>query len=150
MKNKLNWNSVQCINIGIKRNRILEDKHWIYFPEKKFIYYRVGIYSNICKNSVPDNCSSMYVELSRKNNEVLDRDAVLEKTVRNLRESKILYNSDEIAVADTLDIPYAYVIYDKDHNAVLKKITVGRSDITRHLFTGIRETGKKQIVYSGL
>jgi protoporphyrinogen oxidase len=38
---KLRWTSVLCTNIGVDRANI-SDKTWIYFPEKKFRFYRVG------------------------------------------------------------------------------------------------------------
>ncbi|MEW6042147.1 MAG: FAD-dependent oxidoreductase, partial [Elusimicrobiota bacterium] len=36
---KLKWNSVVCLNLGFDRPGIGKDRHWIYFPEKKYPFY---------------------------------------------------------------------------------------------------------------
>ncbi|MCX5783360.1 MAG: FAD-dependent oxidoreductase, partial [Elusimicrobia bacterium] len=39
--------SVYALNLGV--NRAVSDKHWIYFPEDKFPFYRVGVASNFSR-----------------------------------------------------------------------------------------------------
>ncbi|MDI6641225.1 MAG: FAD-dependent oxidoreductase, partial [Elusimicrobiota bacterium] len=58
LKNQLEWNSVLCINLGIERANIHPNKHWVYFPEEKYVFYRIGFYHNFSKSSVPKNSSS--------------------------------------------------------------------------------------------
>lgn len=60
---KLLCNSVINVNLGVKRPQ-LSDKHWIYFPEKKYPFYRAGFWHNFSKHMTPDGCSSIYLELS--------------------------------------------------------------------------------------
>ena len=59
----LRWNSVYNLNLGIARANI-SDKHWIYFPEKKYRFYRVGFPMNFSTHMTPPGCSSMYTEIS--------------------------------------------------------------------------------------
>jgi protoporphyrinogen oxidase len=61
----LNYVSVQNLNIGLNRKKIT-DFHWIYFPEKKYPFYRVGCYSNISNALAPENTSSLYIEISSR------------------------------------------------------------------------------------
>jgi len=120
--NKFDWNSIYCINIGIKRKNILKNKHWIYFPEKKFIFYRVGIYSNICKTLVPYNNSSIYVEVSTRKNKIFNTNRIIENVIKDLIKCKILMDSSDIEIINILNIPYGYVIHYIDTNSILKSI----------------------------
>jgi len=115
---RLRWNSVSCINLGI--NRIVETrKHWIYFPEKRFIFYRVGFYHNFSSALVPKGCSSMYIEIAHRPNEFFDTKKIMPKVYNDLRNCGILRESDKILVTNVLEMPYAYVIYDKEHLSAL-------------------------------
>ena len=118
--NKLKWTSVLNINLGIKRKNV-SDKHWIYFPEKKFNFYRAGFYNNFSESLCPDGTSSMYIEISYSNRKI-SKEKMLEKTIGELKYAGILKSSDKIISKCILDIPYAYVIYDKNRNTALETI----------------------------
>ncbi|MFA5778929.1 MAG: FAD-dependent oxidoreductase [Elusimicrobiota bacterium] len=117
---KLKWTSVLNINLGIKRKNI-SDKHWIYFPEKKFNFYRAGFYRNFSESLCPDGTSSMYIEISYRNRKI-SKEKMLKKTICELKSAGVLKPSDKIISECILDIPYAYVIYDKNRNTALKII----------------------------
>lgn len=124
---KLDWNSVCCLNIGIKRTlksnkEVYKGKHWVYFPEKRFIFYRVGIYSNIMPTAAPSGYDSLYIEVSHRPNIALNKKAILEKVKCGLRECNILRSEDEIGPVNWLSIPYAYVIYNKHRPDAVKLI----------------------------
>jgi len=121
-KEKLLCNSVYCFNIGIKKGAIQKDKHWIYFPEKKFIFYRVGFYHNFSRYLVPDGCSSIYVEVSTKFGENLNQKNALEKTIKDLNACGILKKGDKILTLNILPIRYAYIIYNRNRNEALEII----------------------------
>lgn len=114
---KLRWTSVTCLNLGVKRKNI-SDKSWIYFPEKEFVFYRVGFPMNFTPYAVPAGCSSMYVEVSHAPGEgpqtPAQKAALLKKVRAGLEKAGIMRKSDEFAVAHFLPIRYAYVIYDRD------------------------------------
>ncbi|HAX61894.1 MAG TPA: protoporphyrinogen oxidase [Elusimicrobia bacterium] len=117
---KLKWTSVLNINLGIKRKNI-SDKHWIYFPEKKFNFYRAGFYHNFSEALCPDGTSSMYIEISYRNRKI-SKEKMLKKTIGELKSAGILKSSDKIISECILDIPYAYVIYDKNRKSSLETI----------------------------
>ena len=117
---KLKWTSVLNINLGIRRKN-LSDKHWIYFPEKKFNFYRAGFYRNFSESLCPDGTSSMYIEISYRNRKI-SKEKMLKKTIGELKSAGVLKSSDKIISECILDIPYAYVIYDKDRNTALETI----------------------------
>jgi len=117
----LSWVKVHCLNLGIRRGDV-SDKHWIYFPERRFPFYRVGFCSNFSPFVAPEGTSSMYIEFSAEPEARLDT-ARLEKTaLRGLRECGLLKPSDELATKLWISIPFAYVIYDRHRSRVLPRI----------------------------
>lgn len=118
---KLRWTSVLCVNLGVKRSHI-SDKSWIYFPEKKFVFYRVGFPMNFTAYTVPKGCSSMYIEISHSPSQVLDRQKIFKQVRQGLLHCGILRASDKIAVLHFLPIRYAYVLYDQNRSSALKTI----------------------------
>lgn len=113
-KEKLDWNSVTCLNLGIEGTpKPAGGKHWIYFPEKKFVFYRAGIYSNILPDMAPDGCASFYIEMSRRPSVPLRKKELLSKTLSGLRSCGLITKNDKIKTMQWADMPYAYVIYDK-------------------------------------
>lgn len=117
----LRYISVYDINIGINREGI-SDKHWIYFPEPEFIFYRVGFPMNFSKDMAPFGTSSIYVEVSHLPEESIQEDILKEKVMDGLMTSGILKDNDDILVMDIRDIKYAYVIYDIFRRDNIKKI----------------------------
>ncbi len=114
----LECTSTRCINIGVKYKKQMPKKiknvHWIYVPEKKFSFYRVGVYSNAAPKSAPENCFGLYVEMSTDKN----REAVIPE----LKKAGLLNNDDEILAVNVIDMKYAYVIFNKKRKEVLHKI----------------------------
>lgn len=103
--------SVACLNLGISRN-IDAEKHWIYYPEKEYPFYRVGFYHNFSSSLVPASCSSMYVECSYKKNASYRS---LQKMINDVQLNiKQLFNIDdsEIIAKNIIKMPHAYVVYD--------------------------------------
>ncbi len=60
---KLRCTAVRYLNVAT-RTPPPADFHWIYVPEKKYPFYRVGIYTNAVPSMAPAGHGSLYVELS--------------------------------------------------------------------------------------
>jgi protoporphyrinogen oxidase len=137
----LRWTTVLCVNVGVARPRI-SPASWIYFPEKKFPFYRVGFPMNFTPRVVPPGCSSMYVEVSFPPGGEPDDDAGRERLFRRIRAgllvAGILRPSDTFPVVHFAPIRYAYVIYDDQRTAALRTIfgwldkNAGASSIGRY------------------
>lgn len=122
---RLRWTTVACVSLGVARPRISRAS-WIYFPEKKFPFYRVGFPMNFTPHVAPRGCSSMYVEISyRPGTEprsAADRAALVRTVRRGLIGAGILRRTDRLPVAEVSPIRYAYVIYDEDRRDALETI----------------------------
>lgn len=111
---KLKWNSVLVVNLGIKRAHI-HPAHWLYFPEKKYCFYRVGFPSNF-GHVAPSGHSSMYVEVALEAGTGWEtRNKIVRQVRRDLIKSGILHSDDQIDTEHCQYIPYAYVIYDQEY-----------------------------------
>ncbi len=110
---QLRFTSVYNINLGV--NRVLSDKHWIYFPEPEYCFYRAGFPNNFSPNQSPQGCGSIYVELAHSPRKPLDKEAISERVQADLRKAGILRSDDQIVAELQLDIPCAYVIYDQNY-----------------------------------
>lgn len=112
IRKQLRCTSVINVNLGIARANI-SDKSWIYFPEKKFVFYRVGFPMNFTPHAVPKGCSSMYVEVSHPvgKKPKLEGAALLSRIRKDLEACKILRPSDKIITTNVIPVKHAYVIY---------------------------------------
>jgi len=112
--------SVVNFNLGINRLD-LSDKHWIYFIEKQYPFYRIGFPHNFSPSLVPPNCSSLYGEFSYINKSSRYINNTLKKAMLETKKFFHLSNS-EIITEKIIHIPHAYVIYDKWREKNVKKL----------------------------
>ncbi len=102
------YNKVLCFNLGFDKKGP-EGVHWIYLPEKKYCFYRVGFYDNI----LGEDRMSMYVELGYDKDAEVDRDAMKEQVLVDLKTAGIV--KDHELVADhsvVLDPAYVHITQD--------------------------------------
>lgn len=109
---QLRCNSVVNYNLGLSIPPD-GDKHWIYYPEKKYRFYRVGFWHNVSASAVPKNQSALYGELSYMPGTV--KPAALERIVDTaIDQTCQLLNipMSEVVLKKILHLNHAYVIYD--------------------------------------
>ena len=126
----LRYISVACVNLGFERRDII-DKHWIYFPEPEFPFFRLGTYSAF--SDAPG--SSFYVEYTRTSSTPLPDD-LIEQSLDGMRRCGFIKEGEKPIVADVVDIPYAYVLHDKARREALPHIKKFLDD------SGIKVTGR--------
>jgi len=113
--------SVYNVNLGVARAKV-SDKHWIYFPEPEFPFYRVGFPMNFSPSLGPPGCSSLYVEVSHQPTHAVPEAALIQRIRDGLERAGIFQPDDELVVADVKDIRYAYVLFDKHRARALPAI----------------------------
>jgi UDP-galactopyranose mutase len=107
------YNSLVCVNIGIRRPEII-DKHWLYFPEDDLIFNRMSFPMNFSEYTTPGDASSILVEVTHREDSV-DIEAIQDQVLEDLEKTGIIEEDEVIDVCDTSAFKYAYVIYDLDH-----------------------------------
>jgi protoporphyrinogen oxidase len=87
--------------------------HWIYVPESRFPFYRVGCYSHFSAAMAPPQKASLYVELATR--EAPELSAILPEVALQLVEMGIIRSVEAVRFARLRRIDPAYVIYDAHH-----------------------------------
>ena len=104
------YNKVLVFNLGFDRKGP-EGVHWIYFPERKYSFYRVGFYDNI----LGTDRMSLYVELGYPADANPDPEEVKPQVLEDLREAGLV--DDHELVADhtvTLDPAYVHITQESE------------------------------------
>lgn len=94
--------------------------HWVYVPEVKYPFYRVGSYSNFSQAMAPAGKGSLYVELVDRATPALAE--LLPKVTAGLIEMGFLRDAADIAFAQVERIDYAYVVFDHRYQDALNVI----------------------------
>ncbi len=116
----LQCNKVVNFNLAIKRPN-LSDKHWIYFPEKKYPFYRLGFWHNFSKKMAPEGCSSLYGEFAYKQRtkewvyDTLDHALHAVKKLFSISDTELLFEK-------VFTIQHAYVTFDAWRDEHLPKL----------------------------
>ena len=117
---RLRCTSLRYLCYGIKRPNALDDIQWLYVPENKYPFYRIGSFSNAVASLAPDGCSSLYVEVA---NNMDPTDDEVKGAVRQfLREHDWLGDDAEVEVEEVRHIKYGYVIFDEHYFAAKERI----------------------------
>lgn len=118
---KLRVTPIYAINLAVERAG-LSDKHWVYFPEPEFAFYRVGFLSNFAPGCGIAGTTTLYVEISHEPKAQLDQEEILAQVRSGLERAGIFKPEERILTADVRDIPYAYVVFDRHRARVLPRL----------------------------
>jgi protoporphyrinogen oxidase len=116
----LKHNRVVNFNFGLSRPAG-QGRHWVYFPEAHYPFYRVGFPSNICPSMAPPGRGSLYAEVAFRKSGIPEEE-LRDQVVRGLVHAGILRNAGEIRTELTLHIPCAYVIFDLARRKAFSRI----------------------------
>ncbi|HEX2568694.1 MAG TPA: FAD-dependent oxidoreductase [Polyangia bacterium] len=113
---QLRCTPVRYLNVAT-RTPSRADFHWIYVPEEKYPFYRVGIYSNAVPSMAPDGLGSLYVELADRG--PLSLDAILPDVAQALAAAGAINGPDDVLFAELRELKYAYVVFDHNYYAAV-------------------------------
>ncbi|MBP5540735.1 MAG: FAD-dependent oxidoreductase [Bacteroidales bacterium] len=81
------WNKVLVFNLGFDAKGPEKRNSWMYIPEGKYCFYRVGFYDNI----IGQDRMSLYVEIGfSRDQEIGDLDQLLDRTLADLHTAGIV------------------------------------------------------------
>jgi protoporphyrinogen oxidase len=98
-------NQVLVFNLGFDRKG-MRDIHWMYFPDPKTVFYRVGWYDNI----LDGDRMSLYVEIGAADGATFEVEALRERVLADLKREGIV--TDHLLVAEhhvALDPAYVHI-----------------------------------------
>lgn len=125
--NKFSNAKTLIFNIGFNSKGV-DDIHWIYYPEKKYNFYRVGFYDNILNKDK----MNIYVEIGFNSNDLINIEKEYEKSIIGLKKCGIIENQKVI--------DYNYFIMDPSY--------VHISDYTKNLLKEKNDMFVKNNIFS--
>lgn len=93
------------------------DWHWVYVPEMRYPFFRVGCYTNAVSSMAPPGGGAYYVELNEREGEIDERGIV-----QALVEMGAVSSPNDVAFAQPRKIEFAYVVFDDAHAEATQKI----------------------------
>jgi protoporphyrinogen oxidase len=112
----------------------LQDLHWVYVPEARYPFYRVGCYSNFSPDMAPPGKANLYVELADR--AAPDPAELLPRVAEGLVELGLVASESAIKFARVRRIDHAYVVFDHAYFGALEVIRPFLAE------TGIVSTGR--------
>lgn len=97
------------------------DMHWVYVPEDRFPFYRVGNYAAFSPQMAPPGAASLYLELVERS-VAPELDRIWPATEAALLEMRLIRRPEDVAFCRVRRIDHAYVIYDQKREAALATI----------------------------
>ena len=117
---KLRCTPVRYLNVAT-RVPPRADYHWLYVPEERYPFYRVGVYTNAVPAMAPAGCGSLYVELSDRG-PLPPLDRLVADVAAALVAAGVLHSVDDVLFADLREIEYAYVVFDHNYYDALSHL----------------------------
>ncbi len=117
------WNKVLVFNLGFDRKGP-RDVHWIYYPSRERVFYRVGFYDNIFDASR----MSLYVEIGFSRDAVVDAQAMLARVLDDLKKEGLVTDHRLVAHHSVVMDP-AYVHITQRSIAEVRRV---RDELARH------------------
>lgn len=98
----------------------LQDSHWVYVPERKYPFYRVGCYSHFSPEMAPPGKAGLYVELVDRQPPILPE--LLPSLGQELMQMGLIRSSSDVLFARLRHLDPAYVIYDHSYEPALAAV----------------------------
>ena len=113
---ELSYNKVLVLNLGFdKPSPKYKKEHWVYFPDKKLNFYRIGFYNNI----LMQDKLSVYVEIGfPKDTSEIDVDKELKRALSGMKEVGILNDEMKLVDKNVLIMDPAYVHIEEEEDVV--------------------------------
>jgi protoporphyrinogen oxidase len=114
------WNKVLVFNLGFDRKG-QKDVHWIYYPDREVVFYRVGFYDNIFDS----DRLSLYVEIGFARDAIVDVAHTRQRVLADLEKTAVTNGHHLVAEHSVLMDP-AYVHITKrsiaEHAKIAKEL----------------------------
>src|SRR5262245_7426358 len=111
--------SVRVINLGVRGPPVHGDAQWVYVPAPDVPYHRIGFPCALPPAMAPAGRNSIIASISFRPEAPPAREASLADTRRALRAAGFLRDERDIVLEWVMDIPEAYVLFDRARRRVL-------------------------------
>ncbi|HTE05520.1 MAG TPA: FAD-dependent oxidoreductase [Planctomycetota bacterium] len=111
--------SVRAVNLGVRGPSPHAGAQWVYVPAADVPFHRVGLPAALSPAMAPPGHHSLTAEISARPGTLPDEKESVERTVAALLALGLLADRADIVHTFVLDIPEAYVVFDRERRRVL-------------------------------
>jgi protoporphyrinogen oxidase len=112
--------SVRAVNLGVRGEPIHAEPQWVYFPEPDVPFYRLGQPTALTPAMAPQGHHSFILEQAfRPDEDDEGPEASQQAAIDGLLRKGFLRSADDVVHARVIDIPEAYVVFNRDRREVL-------------------------------
>ncbi len=108
---QLRANSILVVNLGIGRAP-RSGWHWVHFPQKEEVFFRISFPHNLADNVTPTGMSSVSAEVAYSSERPINHATIVDQVVDDLIRVGLVRRDDPIVYRATCNIRYAYCIHD--------------------------------------
>jgi protoporphyrinogen oxidase len=120
------WNKVLVFNIGFNKKSKERVNHWVYFPEKKYSFYRVGFYDNIFNS----DRLSIYVEIGINKDQDADPEDYFDRVLHDLKIAGIIDDHQIISYSSVImDPAYVHITLDSERDKLDKMEELAKHNV---------------------
>lgn len=123
---RLRHSSSHIVGIGIRGtpHEELAKKCWMYFPEDTCPFYRMTMFSNYSPRNVPDATHqfSLMCEVSESPRKPVDRQRLIDDTIRGLVRNNLLGEDNEIVSRWSYTADYGYPTPSIERDDILSQV----------------------------
>jgi len=118
---KLLCNRLYVVSVAVDRP-VLTERHRLYVPSEDLVFHKLAFFSAYAPDMAPSGKCAVSAEVGDSPTLPTDRATLEERVVTDLRKMGILKPDSPILFTHVIDMPYAYVVYDRN-----------RSDASHHI-----------------
>lgn len=120
------WNKVLVFNIGFDKKGNDKVNHWVYFPEKKYSFYRVGYYNNIFNTEK----LSLYIEIGINKAHYVDPKDYFDRVLYDLRIAGIIDDHQIVAYSSVImDPAYVHITLESEKDKLEKMEILAKHNV---------------------
>jgi protoporphyrinogen oxidase len=114
--------SIRVINLGVRGEPVHPGAQWVYVPSADAPFHRIGLPAALTPAMAPAGHHSLVAEISFRPDDAPDRQDSLDQTLRSLLEMGFLRDRADVVQTEILDIPEAYVVFDRARRRIVPQL----------------------------
>lgn len=116
---RLRSTSLRCLTFCVRKPQ-RHSRHWLYFPERQFPFFRLVFPSNYCPALCPPGCSIISAEISHP--DPGHAGDLEQEVMQQLLTLRLIDQSSDVAYVNNSFFPYAYPVHDFHRAASVSRI----------------------------
>lgn len=119
---RLSCVGIRAVNLGVRGAAAHPGAQWVYVPEPEVPFHRIGLPAALTPAMAPAGHHALVAEIAYVPHDDPGRDAHVQQTVAALQRMGFLASAGDVVHTRVVDIPRAYVVFDRARREVLPRL----------------------------